>query len=97
MQKKEKVFTEGLIAKRNDKAPDYVICNLSVRVDEFKAFIDKHSKNGWVNLDVLRSKNGKIYSELSTFEAKKKDEPRECAQGYTPKAEENSTDQDVPF
>ena len=36
MEANEKIFTEGLIVKRNDNAPDFVIGNLSVKVDEFK-------------------------------------------------------------
>ena len=37
----DKVFADGLIVKRNDNAPDFVICNLSVKVDEFKAFFER--------------------------------------------------------
>ena len=50
MANKEKVFCEGLIAKRNDKAPDFVLCNLSFKVEEFKTFLDTYDKNGWVNI-----------------------------------------------
>ena len=67
----DKVFADGLIVKRNDNAPDFVIRNLSVKVDEFKAFLDQHNNNGWVNLQAKQSQGGKLYAELDTW---KKDE-----------------------
>jgi len=64
----DKIFTDGMIAKRNDNAPDFVICNLSFKVEDFAKFMQQHSKDGWINVKVLRSKNDKIYSELDTWE-----------------------------
>ena len=63
----EKVFAQGLIAKRRDQAPEFVTCSLSVKVDEFKEFLDAHAANGWVNLNVKRSQGGKYYAELDTW------------------------------
>ena len=42
---KEKVFADGLISKRNENAPDFVIVNQSYKVDEFIAFLKKNAKN----------------------------------------------------
>ena len=63
----EKIFAEGLIVKRNEEAPDFVICNLSVKVGEFTAFLLEHQSNGWANLQVKKSKGGKYYAELDTW------------------------------
>jgi len=63
----EKVFAQGLIAKRRDGAPEFVTCTLSVKVDEFKEFLDTHAANGWVNLNVKKSQSGKYYAELDTW------------------------------
>ena len=63
----EKVFAQGLIAKRRDGAPEFVTCSLSVKVDEFKEFLDTHADNGWVNLNVKKSQGGKFYAELDTW------------------------------
>ena len=63
MEANEKIFADGLIVKRKDSAPEWVKANLSVKVEEFKKFLDTHNKNGWVNIDVLQSKGGKLYAE----------------------------------
>ena len=73
MEQQEKVFADGMIAKRREGSPDFVISELSFKVDEFKAFLDKHSKNGWVNTTIKQAKSGKFYGELNTFEPKKKE------------------------
>ena len=39
-QQPEKVFADGLISKRNQNAPDFVIINQSYKVDEFIAFLN---------------------------------------------------------
>ena len=61
------IFTDGMIAKRRDNAPDFVLCNLSIKVDEFINFLQKNQHNGWVNVDVKKSKQGKIFSALNTW------------------------------
>jgi hypothetical protein len=72
---KEKVFAEGIIFKRNDNAPDFVIGSMSVKVEEFVPFLQANSKNGWTNLNVKKSQSGKIYVELDTFEPKPQGAP----------------------
>jgi hypothetical protein len=49
---KETVFADGLICKRKENAPDFVVCNLSIKKSEFVPFI-----NG-----------DKIYAKLDTWE-----------------------------
>ena len=66
----EVIFAEGLIVKKNENAPDFVLCNLSVKVEEFEKFIKANVKNGWVNLSVLMGKSGKHYAKLDTYEPK---------------------------
>jgi len=68
----EKVFIEGMIVK--DAKPDFVKCRISIKVDDFGAFMLKHEKDGWVNIDVKESKKGKLYAELDTW--KKEQEPK---------------------
>jgi hypothetical protein len=63
----EKIFAAGLIVKRNENAPEYVMCNLSVKVDEFAAFAQQYQSNGWLNIQCKVSKNGKMYAELDTW------------------------------
>ena len=68
---KEKVFAEGFMFKRKDTAPEFVIGSQSIKVDEAIAFLQLHQKNGWVNLDLKKSKGGKYYYELDTWEPQK--------------------------
>ncbi len=65
-------FLDGLIVKRpHEKAPDFVKCQLSFKVDEFIDSLKKNTKNGWVNCDMKVSKDGKLYVTVNTFEPKK--------------------------
>ena len=65
----EKIFANGFSFKRRENAPDFVIGNQSIKVDDAISFLNKHQKNGWVNLDVKQAKNGNYYLELDTWEA----------------------------
>jgi hypothetical protein len=69
----DKIFADGFLFKRRDNAPDFVIGNISVKVEEAIAFLNTHKKNGWVNLNVLNSQAGKPYIELDTFVPKSKE------------------------
>ena len=68
----EKINVKGLFAKRNEKAPEFVICGLSVKTDDFIQFLKENtSEKGYVNLQVLRSKDkGTLYAVVDTFEPK---------------------------
>ena len=66
----ETIFADGLIVKKNENAPDFVLCNLSVKIEDFEKFLKANSKNGWVNLSVLMGKSGKPYAKLDTYEPK---------------------------
>lgn len=63
----ESTFVNGMIAKRKDNAPEFVLCNLSLKVEELITFMQQHQDNGWVNIDVKRSKQGKVFAALNTW------------------------------
>ena len=65
----DKIFTTGLVFKLpSEKAPDFVKGKLSIKVDEFTAWLQGHvNNNGWVDIDIKESKGGKIYCELNTY------------------------------
>lgn len=78
MEKKDKVFADGIIFKRNDNAPAFAIGKLSFKVEEAISFLQSNEKKGWVNLNINQSQTGKYYIELDTWEAtgfQKKDAP----------------------
>ena len=68
----EKIYAKGLFAKRNEKAPDFVVCSLSVKTDDFTQFLKENTnEKGYVNLQVLKSKDkSTLYAVVDTFEPK---------------------------
>lgn len=68
MEKKDKVFADGIIFKRNDNAPAWAVGKLSFKVEEAIAFLQANSKKGWVNLNINQGQSGKYYIELDTWE-----------------------------
>ena len=72
-ERAEIIFADGLIVKCRDSAPDYVLCELSVKVDEFIEFMLTHNKNGWINLEVKKSKAGRPYANLDTWEPRQQE------------------------
>jgi hypothetical protein len=40
-----KEFPNGIIAKRQDNAPEFVLCNLSFKVEEFINYLQENSNN----------------------------------------------------
>ena len=68
----EKIYAKGLFVKRNEKAPDFVVCNVSIKVDDFVQFLEENTNDkGYVNLQVLKSREkGTLYAILDTFEQK---------------------------
>lgn len=88
----ETIFAEGLIVKKNENAPDFVLCNLSIKVEDFEKFLKANSNKGWVNLSVLMGKSGKPYAKLDTYE------PKETPQQKAPKPVDDEDDEDdLPF
>jgi hypothetical protein len=52
------VFLNGFLFKRpHENAPDFVKGSLSIKVDEAIEFLQKYNNNGWVNADLLASKD----------------------------------------
>lgn len=91
-QEQEKIFADGFVFKRNEKAPDFVVGRLSIKVDDAVAFIRQHEKGGWVNLNVKTARTGNFYIELDTFDPSQKNDAQ-------PKATEKvvQEDDDLPF
>jgi len=90
-------FVDGLIPKRNDNAPDYAICKLAVKKSELIPFLNDQSGD-WVNMEIMRSKAGKLYTKLDTYEP---DQAEVAKQGIAD-ARQNITSEveledDLPF
>lgn len=96
MENQEKVFADGFIFKRRDNAPDFVIGNLSIKVDEAITFLKKYEKKGWVNMGIKRGRSGNPYIELDTYEAKPKADTGAAVSESAPPAEAED-DGNLPF
>ena len=71
----EKIFADGLIfKKKRDGAPDFVKGGVSIKVEDFVAFLQKHKKeDGWVNLDLLKAKEkDSLYFSLNDWKPEAK-------------------------
>lgn len=103
-----KIYPKGMITKTpSAKAPDFVVANLSIKNAEFVPFLQEHGKNGWVNLSILRGKDGSLYSVVDEFEPKKSQEVSEIKKEIKEKLsgepkkydypEEEINPEDIPF
>ena len=61
-------FADGFFFKRNDNAPDWAIGKLSINLDKARKTFSDHVKDGWLNLEIKQSKNGKYYVQIDTWE-----------------------------
>lgn len=93
----ETIFPDGIIVKSpSPQAPDYVVAKLSIKVDEFIAFLKANEQKGWVNLEVLNGKTGKLYAKLDNYTPKeggapkaKRDVPARAAASRKPQEEDD--------
>ena len=98
----EKKYAKGLFVKRNEKAPEFVVCSLSCKTDEFVQFLKENTnEKGYVNLQVLKSRDkGTIYAVLDTFEPKANTAPTEAKKSVKTQANDpfqNGNSGDLPF
>jgi len=65
----DKIFADGLMFQApSEKAPDFIIGNLSVNVKKFTEFMEaQQNERGWLNLSIKKSKGGNLYVELNTW------------------------------
>jgi hypothetical protein len=65
-------YLEGMFIKRHQKAPEFVICSLSFKVEEFIKFLQDNQKDGWVNCQIKLSKKGSYYAQIDDYAGKAK-------------------------
>jgi len=98
----EKNFVNGLVVKRNEKAPAFVICSLSFKVGDFIKYMNDNAKNGWLNADVKLSQGGKYYAELNTWtkeeKVEEKTEKKDELDNYDSEVQTQGINpEDIPF
>jgi hypothetical protein len=69
MSEKKKI--DGLIVKKNEKSPEWVLTSVSLEVESFKKWLDENKNGkGWVNLDLKKSKDGRFYLDHNDYKPK---------------------------
>jgi hypothetical protein len=61
----------GLVVKKNEKSPEWVLTSVSIEVESFKKWLDENKNGkGWVNLDLKKSKDGRFYLDHNDYKPK---------------------------
>jgi hypothetical protein len=63
------IFIDGLrFEKPNEGAPEFVKGKISIHAERLTKFIAEHKNgNGYINIDLKKSKEGKLYLQLNTY------------------------------
>ena len=95
----EKIYAKGLFVKRNEKAPEFVVCSLSFKTDDFILFLKENTnEKGYVNLQVLKSREkSTIYAVLDTFEPKTNTTPTQEKKSVKSDHFQNGNSGGLPF
>lgn len=96
MSNQEKIFADGVYFKRNEKAPEWVVGKLSVKIEQFRGLVQQHQKDGWLNLEIKQAKSGSYYVELDTFEPSPK-AVHDHGMQQAKEALEDIDDEELPF
>jgi len=68
----EKIMADGMFFKeKHQNAPEFVIGGLSIKIDQFSKFVKDHKDGEYLNFQVLKSKQGKLYIVLDTWKPNK--------------------------
>ena len=69
MINRKTIFADGMFAKKRKSSPDFIVCELSFKVRDFKIFLDENvNESGFVNVDVKLSKKGDcLYSTINNY------------------------------
>jgi len=75
------VFVDGLKFDRpREGAPEFIKGRISIHADRLTAFIAAHkNENGYLNVDLKKSKKGDLYLQLNTYKSAKQEVPKDIA------------------
>ena len=99
----EKNYAKGLFVKRNEKAPEFVVCNLSIKTDDFIQFLKENTnEKGYVNMQILKSKDkGTFYANVDNFTPKTDNVSTETKKSVKTQVNDpfqnGNSDGDLPF
>ena len=53
---------------------DFVKLKISIKVEDFKKWFEQNSNEDWINIDIKKSKEGKLYAEKNNWKPNKVNE-----------------------
>ena len=90
----EEKFIRGLFTSRRENAPEFLLASLSFKTDHFIEWLKDHTNaNGYCNVDVLRSYEGKVYSKYNNWQPKKEESFVKTPEGKIKVVEHLSNDE----
>lgn len=99
------ILVSGMFVKDpHSNAPDFVKMRVSFKVEDFKKFLDENEDGGYVNVQIKRSQEEKLYASLDTWrpdpnynrgDSPVNDEPVDEDDGDEPVDEDD--EDDLPF
>jgi len=83
----DKVFVEGMMVKLpDDNAPDFLKLKLSMKLDEFGAWVSAQKKADpsieWINIEVKEGRSGKWYLERNMWKPEASQPARQPANQF---------------
>lgn len=72
MEPNNKEFIDGFYPKKSEV--DFVKLKISIKVENFKKWFEQNSNEDWINIDIKKSKEGKLYAEKNNWKPNKVDE-----------------------
>jgi len=93
----EKELAKGIFFKDpHPNAPDFVKGKISIRIEEFKKFLEEKSGDEWINLQISESRGGKNYISVDNW---KPNASKAKTESYTPPSQPQPyvADDDIPF
>ena len=72
MAQNDKNFSEGLYFSESDQ--QFIHMKIGLNKKQLAVFLKKElgNPNEWINIDVKKAKNGKLYGEINTYNPKDK-------------------------
>ena len=94
----ENKFIQGLFTSRRDNSPEFVKANLSFRTEQFIKWLKANTNDkGYCNVDILESKEGKLYAKLNDWKPSEKFVKNEDGSLETEEVEDELNIQNIPF
>lgn len=92
-------YIDGLIFKEpHERAPDYVIAKISIKREQLIAWLQAQPGE-WVNAELKRSQNDKLYAAVDEWKPEQRREPQSARQPaqQSRQAPPPADDDDIPF